>query len=480
MKRQNRMDTRAMQDKFGCQIEISGANPDAALAAWDGLCHAFLSHSASTPAYLGALFENDPDNILGLTCKTLFMIIAGRREVLVGAGNALNKAGAIYEQRGTLPRREMDYLTAARLAYNGQWARAAIILDAINEYEPHDAMAFKLSHALRFMLGDRFGMRAASLKAIERFQPDHFATGYIYGCHSFALEETGDFKAAEKFGKEGVFMAPDDAWGLHSVAHVYDMTAQAETGIKWLEARQKQWAHCNNFSFHFFWHLALHYLEVGNYQKVLELYDNDIRKEHTDDYRDISNGTALLARLEGLGVDVGERWEELNALCQNRAEDNCVVFADLHYMQALGRMNNVKAMDKLVATLQKNGDSGMRDMDEVNRVVGVVAAKGIRAFYEGDFNTAFDKLAAARPLMQQIGGSHAQRDNFERLTIDAGLKAGRYQEAKALIEDRTWRRSVEDSYARERMKAALSETFGQTKDRDAARTPAITLVSVQN
>lgn len=469
-----------MQDKFGCEIEISGANPQAALAAWDGLCHAFLSHSVATPDFLADLFKNDPNNILGLTCKSIFMVLAGRREVLKGAGNALDKALEILQQRGKLPRREMDYLTAAKLAYGGQWSRAAIILDAIGDYQPHDAMAFKLGYALRFMLGDRFGLRSSSLKAIERFDPGHTATGYIYGCHAFALEETGDYKAAEKFGKEGVFMAPDDAWGLHAVAHVYDMTAQAEVGIDWLEKREKQWAHCNNFSFHFFWHLALHYLEVGNYQKALELYDNDIRKEHSDDYRDISNATALLARLEGLGVNVGERWEELNALCENRTDDNSVVFADLHYMQALGRMNNVKAMDKLISTLQGNADMGMRDMDEVNRAVGIVAAKGIRSFYEGDFNAAFTQLAKARPAMQQIGGSHAQRDNFERMTIDSGLKAGRYQEAKALIEDRTWRRSVEDSYARDRMSAALKESFEEQNNGQSSERPVAALVSAQN
>ena len=192
--------------------------------------------------------------------------------------------------------------------------------------------------------------------------------GYVYGCHAFALEETGDYKAAEKFGRQAVELCPDDAWGLHAVAHVYDMTARAETGIEWLEAREKQWAHCNNFSFHFFWHLALHYLEVGNYVKVLELYDNDIRKEQTDDYRDISNATSLLARLEGLGVYVGDRWDELNALCERRTDDNCVIFADLHYMQALGRANNVDAMDKLIATMSNNAQYGKRDMDDVNPV----------------------------------------------------------------------------------------------------------------
>ncbi|MEP4703469.1 MAG: hypothetical protein ABJZ62_01335, partial [Hyphomicrobiales bacterium] len=76
--------------------------------------------------------------------------------------------------------------------------------------------------------------------------------------------------------------------------------------------------------------------------------------------------------------------------------------------------------------------------------------------------------------------SHAQRDNFERMTIDAGLKAGHYQEAKALIEDRTWRRSVEDSYARDRMTAALTENFGQKNDSNTGKTPLIALATAQN
>ncbi|MEO1066808.1 MAG: tetratricopeptide repeat protein [Pseudomonadota bacterium] len=445
-----------MQDMYGCEIEIGGPDPDAALTAWNAMNHAFLAHGASTPVHLGTLLELDPDNVLGLVCKGLFTSLLGRRELVANVGECVEIASKAHRKRGGSARRETDYLTALTLVHQGHWTRAAIVLDAIADYEPEDAMAFKLAHALRFMLGDRFGMRASSLRAVERFSRDNAATGYVYGCHAFALEETGDYKAAERFGKEGVMMAPDDAWGIHAVAHVYDMTAQAETGIRWLEARPDQWAHCNNFSFHFFWHLALHYLEVGDYDKVLALYDEDIRKEHTDDYRDISNGTSLLVRLEGMGVDVGNRWEELVELCDKRSGDNCVVFADLHYMHALGRANKTAAMDKLIETMRTNGDVGVRDMDDVNRLAGVAAAEGIKAYYHGEFSDAFEKLASARPNIQQIGGSHAQRDVFERMTIDAGLKAGRYSEAKALIEDRTWRRSVEDSYARDRMHAALT------------------------
>ena len=52
------------------------------------------------------------------------------------------------------------------------------------------------------------------------------------------------------------------------------------------------------------------HLDLGNYDKVLELYDEDIRKDKTDDYRDISNATSVLLRLEFDGVDVGTRGDE--------------------------------------------------------------------------------------------------------------------------------------------------------------------------
>jgi hypothetical protein len=42
--------------------------------------------------------------------------------------------------------------------------------------------------------------------------------------------------------------------------------------------------------------------------------------------------------------------------------------------------------------------------------------------------------------MQRIGGSHAQRDVFERITIDAGLRAGHFEPAELLLRDRQSRR----------------------------------------
>ena len=118
-----------------------------------------------------------------------------------------------------------------------------------------------------------------------------------------------------------------------------------ETGIPYLgsldapvvlsEFFQYTCSHCNNFRYHVWWHKALLHMDKGEFDVALGLYDARIRADKTDDYRDISNATSLLMRLELEGVDVGPRWHELADLAEARTDDGCLVFADLHYMLAL-------------------------------------------------------------------------------------------------------------------------------------------------
>lgn len=40
---------------------------------------------------------------------------------------------------------------------------------------------------------------------------------------------------------QGLALTPDDAWSVHSVAHVYEMTAEVEKGLNFMESREKDW-----------------------------------------------------------------------------------------------------------------------------------------------------------------------------------------------------------------------------------------------
>lgn len=92
---------------------------------------------------------------------------------------------------------------------------------------------------------------------------------------------------------------------------------------------------------------------------------------------------------------------------------------------------------------------------------GLAAAAGLEAFGDADYKAAFANLSKARINMQMAGGSHAQRDVFERLTIDAGIRAGYLDEAEAILKERKAKRGgAEDRYASVRFEMISSGRGG--------------------
>jgi tetratricopeptide (TPR) repeat protein len=309
--------------------------------------------------------------------------------------------------------------------------------------------------AIHFVMGRPADMRA-SVEAIRPQWDDHPARGYILGCHAFALEETGEYALAERTGKLGVELAPQDAWGLHAVAHVYDMTGRAKDGLAWLAGRESCWSHCNNFRFHVWWHRALMYLDLGQFDAALDLYDREVRAEKTDDYRDISNAASLLSRLEVEGVAIGNRWDELADLAEKRAMDGCLAFADLHYLLSLIGGERDAAAAQLVARMSAARAEG----GESQRIIshpGLKVAQGLQAFAAGEYSVAWLHLQHSRADLRQIGGSHAQRDVFARITIEAALRGGYVDAAEALLQERTLQRAgIMDGYTQRRLELVMS------------------------
>ncbi len=413
---------------------------------WNKVILGVLSHAASTGPDLNRVLAAAPDFALGQAIRGVSCLLLGRAEMVSVAREAY--AAAIAGAPATM--REIAFVHALGDWLGGRPSRAAARLQVILNLNPRDALAMKLVQAIQFVMGRPKEMRA-SAEGVMAAWHDHPGRGYLLGCHAFALEETGDFSAAEKTGREGVALAPDDAWGLHAVAHVYDTTGRAQAGIDWLTGRESSWAHCNNFRFHVWWHRALMHLDLGEYDVALAHYDADIRAEKTDDYRDISNAASLLSRLELEGADVGDRWEELANLAEHRATDGCLAFADLHYMLALCGGARDEAAVALIARMQAT----KRDGNEARQIIahpGLHIAQGLHAFASGEYSSAWMHLRAGRADLQSIGGSHAQRDVFDRITIEAALRGGYMDAAEGLLRDRMARRAgVADGYATARL-----------------------------
>lgn len=433
-------------DQFG--YDITAASPDV-LPNWNAVVTAFMAHGKSTPTHLEAALEADPDFALGHAARGLFCLLLGRKELLETAELCWKTATDSAAVR-PITDRETSVILALRAWLDGWPSQAADLLDGALVKALQDAFMLKLIHAIRFVLGDSRGMRRSIEAVFASYDESHPAYGYVLGCRAFALEETGDYELAEAEGRRGLEFAGDDAWGLHAVAHVHDMTGRSEDGINWLESRPKSWAHCNNFSYHVWWHLALMYLDRGETDKVVALYDSEIRRDKTDDYRDISNAASLLSRLEIEGINVGARWEELALLSDKRAEDGCNVFADLHYLLALLNGGRRMGAERLMSGLQRRSRQE-GDLAHIAKTAGVPAGAGLEQYRLGNYASAFVLLKSARDALPTVGGSHAQRDVFERITIDAAIRAGMADDAEGLVTDRVRKRGALDRFAEQRL-----------------------------
>ncbi|MEM1387167.1 MAG: tetratricopeptide repeat protein [Pseudomonadota bacterium] len=432
-----------------CRCKTS-LTDQAALTEWNGVIHGVLSHGQSGPVHLGALLKAAPDYAMAHAARGLFSLMMGRRE-LVSVAHEANAAAQRTLALGGATERERLWCEALQDWLTGHPSTAVARMERALRLNPADTISMKVSQGIRFIHGDSIGMLRSVEAVMAAHDTDHPLRGYAYGCRAFALEETGNYTEAERSGLAALQAADDDAWGLHAVAHVYDMTNRPDQGIALIDQNNPAWSHCNNFRFHVWWHKALLILDQGDYAQVLDLYDTQIRSDKTDDYRDFSNASSLLLRLQLEGVDVGTRWNELADLAESRTTDGCLVFADLHYMLALAGDNRHDAAARLTARVARDAQAP-GELAPIMGEPGVSAARGLAAFGEGRYDLAFAHLRAAQPKFQNMGGSHAQRDIFERVTIEAGLRAGHLDATERLITERNRLRADNvDAFAMSRL-----------------------------
>ena len=182
-------------------------------------------------------------------------MMLGRRELVQISIEAEAAARSALENV-TSTLRERNFVDALTLWLVGKPYAARDRIEGILKLHPQDSLAMKVSHAISFILGDAKVMRSSVERLLPTYDESHAGHGYLLGCHAFSLEETGEYRQAEIAGRKGMLKAADDAWGLHAVAHVYDMTCKAKAGLEWLDGREEAWAHCNNFRYHVWWHKA--------------------------------------------------------------------------------------------------------------------------------------------------------------------------------------------------------------------------------
>jgi hypothetical protein len=184
---------------------------------------------------------------------------------------------------------------------------------------------------------------------------------------------------------------------------------------------------------HLWWHLALFYLSQGREAEALDAYDNHCWGVDKTYSQDQVGAVSLLARLELAGIDVGARWRELSDYLATRVHDTVEPFLTMQYLYGLARAGRPEA-DRLLTTVKAHAET-VGDFDRgAWRDVALPTCEGLVAQARGDFVLAARKLMPSLARLGEIGGSHAQRDLFALVALDALIRAGRLAEAQQWLE----------------------------------------------
>ncbi len=423
-------------------------------------------------AVLDAVLEEEPGFVLGLCLRAELRLLTTERSFVAQVARDVEVAEALT---GAANARERGHIAAIRAWLEGDMEKAVNCWESVLLEYPRDLIALFSAHMTDFFLGDAVQMRDRFSRAMRGWDADTAGYGYVLGMYGFSLEEAGDFARGEEMCRKAVELNPKDVYAIHGVAHVMEMMGRQEDGIEWMTSRQADWAVDCGFAIHLWWHTAMYHLDLGQYDRVFEIYENGIRHSADGISLEELDAAAMLWRLNLLGVDVSDRWAELADRWEPSAEDTYYAFNDMHAMMAFaGDGRDMAAAKLLAATASYVTERGGTNA-QMTKDVGIPICRALLAFSRGEYGSTVDLLLPIRYKSNLFGGSYAQRDVIALTLIESAIRAGRFSLAHALLAERT--AIKETSPMTWKLMARALDGLGDRPGGDAARGKADALLA---
>lgn len=327
-------------------------------------------------------------------------------------------------------RREQLNAAVLRSWVDDDMAAALNLCDQTSDEFPRDLAVVKMQQYFEFNRGNSPAMLRAALKVMARNED----IAYMHGMAAFAYEQCHLLDEAEHAARAALELKRKEPWAQHAIAHVLLTRGRIDEGAEFLESVADTWTGLNSFMItHIWWHLALFYLSQGREAKVLEIYDRHcwgVAKQYSQDQ---IGAVSLLARMELSGIDVGGRWQDLGDHLSARIHDTVLPFLTLQYLYGLARAGRAETLT-LMQAVRETAKSGPVHSREIWREVALPACEGLYAYVRGEFESAWQHLNVAMPRLMEAGGSHAQRDLFAQIMLEAARKSGRRVTVQQMLE----------------------------------------------
>jgi hypothetical protein len=394
------------------------------LAALNDFVEGFIASEARVVNILDAAAQDFSPNVQASAAAV--HMFAESREGPVHARPFIERAQAGADR---VTAREQGFIAAVAAWVAGDTPRAIALHEAQAREFPRDLASLKLGQYHAFNAGDSPAMLRIALNAL----PAAADVPYLHGMLAFAWEQCHLLEQAEAAARHAIQMRHKEPWAHHALAHVMLTQGRLQEGHEFLASVSDTWTGLNSFMVtHNWWHQAVFALELDRRDEVLRLYDTQVWGVVKDYSQDQVNAVSLLARLELAGVDVGDRWQDVGSYLARRLDDQVLPFLDMQYLYGLARAGRPEA-DTLLHHVERHAQQAPAHACTAWQRVAVPASRGLLAHARGDHNQAVDELGQALPRMTEIGGSHAQRDLFAQIYLDALIRTGRLAGAQHLL-----------------------------------------------
>jgi len=413
-----------MDDSLGNAVTLQNAG---SLAAVNDFVEGFIACEARAINVL-ALSDTDRSAIVQAYCAALHMF-AESCDGPVNARPYIERALNGTATASSATPREKRFAAAIAAWVDGDIPRAIRLHEEQAREFPRDLVSLKLGQYHLFNVGDSPGMLRLALAAL----PAAADVPYLHGMLAFAWEQCHLLAQAEKAACKAIDMCRKEPWAHHALAHVMLTTGRITEGQQFMQDVSTTWTGLNSFMLtHNWWHQALFALELGQHDEALRLYDTQVWGVAKDYSQDQIGAVSLLARMALAGVDVGDRWQDVAHYLTTRLDDHVLPFLDMQYLYGLARAGRPQAL-----TLMRHIEAFATRSPNPSPVwqrVCLPASRGLLAHAQGDYPRAVDELGVALPRLIEIGGSHAQRDLFEQIHLDALMRSGQWNAAQNLLQ----------------------------------------------
>ena len=429
-------------------LTVTTSSPAAADLYQEGL-DLVLSQNYGPDAKLQAAIEADD----GFAMAHVVLAYILHLQMNVPAARAA--AGKGVELAAGCSREESQMARIMHCFTHGKGTEAiGLVHEHLDDF-PTDTLAMRVAQRL-YMLGcfgagvpDFPNHLMAMMRKVAPANGDDWA---FLGQYSFAHHETNQPEKAMDLATRSLEGNPQNAVACHSVTHSYFEQGDAANGGRWLGDWLDGFDRRASYNTHLSWHLALFELAQGRYSQALELYETHIRPGvQARNLANLQDAASLMWRLQVYsGEEPGKPWDEVRDLAMPAATGPGAAFRDCHAALAFAGAGDAEATQQLVNRLTEQGGNG----DDLSREMSLPIALGAAAFAAGDYDEAANLMGPTYPMLARIGGSHAQREVFEDTLLETYIRAGRYDEAKSMLDERLSRRSsVRDTYWMGRLEA---------------------------